>query len=65
MALDDIDMKRHSGVIAEFRRLYIKTGVFDVELSQVISSSYQREEVNEQIRNAEGFLTAVRSYLAD
>ncbi len=79
LALDDIDMKRHSGVIAEFRRLYIKTGVFDVELSQVISSLFDmrtdsdyddffvisKEEVNEQIRNAEGFLTAVRSYLAD
>jgi len=79
LALDDIDMKRHGGVIAEFRRLYIKTGVFDVELSQVISSLFDmrtdsdyddffvisKEEVYEQICNAERFLMAVRAYLAN
>ena len=27
LALDGIDMKRHSGVMSEFRRLYIKTGI--------------------------------------
>ncbi len=79
LALDDIDMKRHSGVIAEFRRLYIKTGVFDIELSQVISSLFDmrtdsdyddffvisKEEVDGQVCNAERFLMAVRTYLAD
>ena len=32
MDWDEIDRKRHSGVISEFRRLYIKTGVFDESL---------------------------------
>lgn len=79
LALDGIDMKRHSGVISEFRRLYIKTGVFDLGLSQVISSLFEirtdsdyddffvisKEEVNEQIHNAEQFLTSVRIYLSE
>ena len=33
LALDGLDFKRHSGVISEFRKSYIKTGVFDAELS--------------------------------
>ena len=37
LAYDEIDMKKHSGVIAEFRRLYVKTGVFDGDLSKTIS----------------------------
>ena len=37
LALDEIDSKKHSGVIAEFRRLYIKTGKIPVELSAIIS----------------------------
>ncbi len=37
LALDEIDMKHHSGVIAEFRKRYIKTGIFPKALSSVIS----------------------------
>lgn len=40
LALDGIDMRHHSGVIAEFRRLYVKTGVFPTELSAVISGLF-------------------------
>lgn len=79
LALNEIDMKRHSGVISEFRRLYIKTGIFQSELSQIISSLFEirsdsdyddffvisKDEVNEQIQNAEQFLTSVRLYLAE
>ena len=32
LALDGFDSKKHSGVIAEFRRRYVKTGVFDPEI---------------------------------
>ena len=28
LAFDGIDTKHHSGVISEFRKLYIKTGIF-------------------------------------
>lgn len=77
LALNMIDMKHHSGIISEFRRLYIKTGIFDVKLSQIISvlfdirndSDYDdffivsKEEVIEQIDNAEYFLSEIKNYL--
>lgn len=77
LALNMIDMKHHSGIISEFRKLYIKTGIFDIKLSQIISvlfdirndSDYDdffivsKEEVVEQIENAEYFLSEIRKYL--
>lgn len=77
LAFDGIDMKHHSGIISEFRRLYIKTGVFETKLSEIISvlfdirtdSDYDdffvlsKEEVIEQIQNAEYFLAAIFQYL--
>lgn len=33
-------MKHHSIIISEFRRLYVKTGTFDVKLSSIISSLF-------------------------
>ena len=77
LAFDKIDMKHHSGIIAEFRRLYIKTGVFDVELSKIISvlsdsrndSDYDdffivsKEEAIEGIHYAELFLNAIKEFL--
>lgn len=77
LAFDDIDMKHHSGIISEFRRLYIKTEIFDTKLSHIISilfnirtdSDYDdffvisKEEVVEQIENAEFFLNKIKEYL--
>lgn len=77
LAFDGIDMKHHSGIISEFRRLYIKTGILDKSLSPIISvlfnirqdSDYDdffiisKSEVAEQIANAEHFLKAVRQFL--
>lgn len=77
LAFDEIDMKHHSGIISEFRKRYIKTGVFDTSLSEIISllfdirtdSDYDdffvisKEEVSEQIKNSEIFIAAVREYL--
>ena len=78
LAFDKIDMKHHSGIIAEFRRLYIKTGIFDAELSKIISvlsdsrndSDYDdffivsKEEVTEQIKDAELFLEKIKEYVS-
>lgn len=78
LAFDEIDMKHHSGIISEFRKLYIKTGIFDAKLSQIISllfnirtdSDYDdffvinKEEVEEQIENVKIFLDTVKSYLS-
>ena len=37
LAFDEIDMKHHSGIISEFRRRYIKTGIFEPRMSEIIS----------------------------
>lgn len=77
LALDGIDRKHHSGIITEFRRLYIKTDIFPSELSDIIqmqseyrtSSDYDdffvisKQEVSEQIDSAEHFLTEITAYL--
>ena len=77
LAYDEIDMKKHSGIIAEFRRLYIKTGTFSNELYKIISvlfdvrteSDYDdffiisKEDVAEQVRNAQFFLDRIKEYL--
>ena len=39
IALDGVDFKKHSGVIAYFREHYIKTGIFDKMYSDIISST--------------------------
>lgn len=78
LALDEIDMKRHSGVMTEFRRLYIITGVFETDLSTVISTLFDmrtdsdyddffiisKDEVVKQVANAERFLLEIQTYLA-
>lgn len=77
LAFDGIDMKHHSGIISEFRRLYIKSGIFETRLSDIISilfsirteSDYDdffvisKNEVSEQIDNAEYFMNRVYEFL--
>lgn len=77
LAFDGIDMKHHSGVISEFRRLYIKTGILDKSLSPIITELFNirqdsdyddffvisKAEAVEQIANAEAFLAAIQQYL--
>ncbi len=41
LAADNIDKKHHSGVISEFRRLYIKTGIFPIEYSRYITVLFE------------------------
>jgi uncharacterized protein (UPF0332 family) len=75
--LDGFDSSKHSGVIAFFNQTYVKTGIFDKELSKIIkSASEQRESADyldffiasradavEQIENAEKFISYIRIYL--
>ena len=77
LALDGVDMKHHSGIISEFRKRYIKTGVFDASLSGLISelsdvregSDYNdffivsKVDTAEQVQSTGTFLAAVASYL--
>ena len=43
-ALDHFDSSKHSGVIAFFNQHYVKTCVFDKELSKMIDSCYRLRE---------------------
>ena len=77
LALDEYDSKKHSGIISEFRLRYIKTEIFDKEISEMIGkafkirnkSDYQdmyivsRNDTEIQIRNAKTIIDAVEKYL--
>lgn len=76
MALDGEDRKKHSGVVSYFQENYIKNGLFDKEYSYIIKNAFQirqesdyedfciisKEEVNEQIQNADKFINAIVQY---
>ena len=77
LAFDGYDSKKHSGIIAVFRKDYIKNGIFDVSLSDIIgcaseirnASDYDdmfiadKTETAEQIQNAKIFLDEITSYV--
>ena len=77
LALDGFDSKKHSGVIAEFRKNYIKTEILPKELSVIIDalveirqgSDYDdfyivsKDEVYEQLENAKYFIDEVERFL--
>lgn len=78
LALDNIDSKKHSGVIAEFRKNYLKTEILPKSLSFTIDelvevrqgSDYDdfylisKSEVEQQLINAEIFVNEVERYLS-
>ena len=41
LALDEVDMSKHSGIIAEFRKRYLKTDIFDRRFSGIITQTFQ------------------------
>lgn len=77
LALDGFDSKKHSGIIAEFRKNYLKTNKLPKELSYIIDalvevrqgSDYDdfyvisKEETKEQLENAKIFVNTVSEYL--
>ncbi len=79
LALDEVDFSKHSGVSAYFRKKYIKSGIFEIEMSDIIKSAFDvrsdsdyddyyvisKEDVLEQIENTEKFLERIRVYLND
>jgi len=76
-ALENKDFSKHSGVAANFRKDFIKTGMFDIIFSDMIKSAFyvrnnsdyddfyviSKADVEEQIQNAEEFCKAVKEYL--
>ena len=79
LALEGIDFKKHSGVIAHFRQQYIKSGIFDASMSEIINdasfirneSDYSdfyiatKEEAESLVANAKTFLSTIEDYLKE
>jgi len=77
LALDGFDSKKHSGIIGEFRKSYIKTGCFPAEMSDIIDSLFSvrqssdyddfylisREEVTDQLEKSKYFVSKIKEYL--
>ena len=72
------DSSKHSGVIAEFRRRYIKEGIFRIEISKMIGSAFtirnasdyddmfiaSKSETEEQINDAEYVYRILSEYIS-
>lgn len=77
LVLDNFDSSKHSGVIAEFRKRYIKSDIFPREMSKMIGSAFtirnasdyddmflaSRNDTEEQISNAEYVLKLISDYI--
>lgn len=76
-ALYNKDFSKHSGVAANFRKDFIKNGIFDVSFSDMIKSAFyirnnsdyddfyviSKLDVEMQIENAQKFCVAIRDFL--
>ncbi len=79
LALDEVDFKKHSGVISYFREHYVKTRIFGREVSDIITgaslirskSDYddfyiaKKDEAAKQVENAEKVYKITKEYLHD
>jgi len=79
LALENVDFKKHSGVLAYYRNGYIKTGIFEKKMSDIAGEAFQirndsdyedfyivsKQEITEQIENAEYFFGQVKIYLSE
>lgn len=77
LILDDFDSKKHSGIIAKFRENYLKTEIFNKEISDYISSLFRvrtasdyddffivsKEESISQLEKAEIIVKRIKDYL--
>lgn len=75
--MKSVDSSKHSGVISEFRRLFIKEGLLPVELSQMIGAAFtirnasdyddmfiaSKSETKEQIENAKYVYEQIEKYI--
>lgn len=78
-ALDHFDSRKHSGIIAYFNRNYVKSGIFDKEISQIIDTAFRLrekadyqdfyvisvEQAQIQIERAQKVMDMLQPYLED
>ncbi|MBQ3509667.1 MAG: HEPN domain-containing protein [Peptococcaceae bacterium] len=79
LVFDGYDSKKHSGIISEFRKKYIKSGIFPESLSNIIGNASEirnasdyddmfiasKSETVEQIENAKVFLRYIEKYVEE
>ena len=77
-ALHGRDYKKHRSLLSFFRLEYVKTGILDTKLSDIVGILFQireksdyddfyivsKQEISEQIENAEYFLNQISLYLS-
>jgi len=78
-AMEGVDFKHHSAVVAHFRKNYIKEGVFDSKYSDYVGDAFNtrarsdyedfylisKQEVEQQLKNAEELYAVVAKYLKE
>ena len=77
LARDQVDFSKHAGVIAYFRREYIKSAIFDIKYSKILQRAFQirnncdyddffivsKEDATEQYKNAVDMVQAIETYI--
>ena len=77
LSLDMFDAKKHSGIMSEFHKNYIKTAKFEKRFSDVIRQSFSirnrsdyedfyvvaKEDVINQLGNAKDFMAVATAYI--
>lgn len=77
LALEGIDFSKHSGVMSYFQKNYVKTGIFGKEYSKILTEAFEirsesdyddyyvisKEDVEEQIKNAQFFQNGIIQYV--
>ena len=77
LVFENYDSSKHSGIISEFRKRYIKTGIFPTEISQMIGSAFtirnasdyddmflaSKSDTMEQIEHAEYIVEILNEYV--
>lgn len=79
LVFDEFDSKKHSGIISEFRKRYIKTGILSAEISKIIDIQFSvrshsdyddfyvisKAECAKQLSEAKRMVSEVENYLTD
>lgn len=77
LVFDEFDSKKHSGIISEFRKRYIKTGILGTEISKIVDIQFSvrthsdyddfyvisKSESLNQLNEAEKMVEEVEKYL--
>ena len=77
LAFDKFDSKKHSGIISYFNTKYVKSGIFEVEYSKMLTTAFKirndsdykdfyiitRQDSYLQLNNAKKFIPRIKEYI--